>query len=39
MPKTKEESCLSSSLVVSTFVSYILLGRVYLVHLPAAATE
>ena len=38
MPKTKEESCLSSSLVVSTFVSYIL-GRVYLVHLPAAATE
>ena len=35
--KRKEKSCLSS-LVVSTFVSYIL-GRVYLVHLPAAATE
>ena len=36
--KDKKESCLSS-LVVSTFVSYILLGRVYLVHLSAAATE
>ena len=36
--RQKKESCLSS-LVVSTFVSYILLGRVYLVHLPAAATE
>ena len=33
----RKRSCLSS-LVVSTFVSYIL-GRVYLVHLPAAATE
>ena len=36
--KRKKVAYLLLRLVVSTFVSYIL-GRVYLVHLPAAATE